>query len=331
MERVQALRKAMKKQKIDCFLVTNLLNIEYLTNVKASVAMMIVGPKNAELFIDERYLEQAKKIISKGVKISSPRAIQERIGQSSVIGIESDSLPTEKFLDLKSKYKNKKIVHTFDLIKGLRRFKNTSEIKQISKACSITKSVLKMIPHLLKPGMTEKELSWLIHAECMKKGASGMAFDTIVGFASHTSSPHHHPTERKYSLGDLVQIDMGAMYGSYCSDYSRIYGLASLNDAQKKCYRALTKAKKEVEKMLKPGVSTHALDKKARSILRAYGYDEEFCHALGHGVGMEIHEGVVLSQKRPNEKLKKGDVITIEPGLYFPGHFGMRIEDTHII
>jgi len=179
--------------------------------------------------------------------------------------------------------------------------------------------------------MSEIDLARRIESECLKRGADGMAFETIVGFAENTSQPHHRPTTRKFALGDIVQIDMGARYDGYCSDYSRVFATGKLDDKERKALKALKKAKKSVEKMIQPGVSTHALDAQARTVLKENGYDEEFCHALGHGLGLEIHEGVTISTKRPNQILKSGDVITIEPGLYFPGEFGMRIEDTHVV
>lgn len=246
-------------------------------------------------------------------------------------GFESDTVTVDQRERWKTLFKNKKLVQVPDLIKGLRRFKDENEISIISRACGVSKAVLKIVPRLLKSGVSEIALAWMIESECRKRGAEAMAFETIVGFGSNTSRPHHHPTGRKFKTGDLVQVDMGAKVGGYCSDFSRIYVTGTLNSKQKKALRALIKAKKSVEGLIKPGVSIHALDRHARTMLRHDGYDEEFCHALGHGVGLEIHEGVTISTKRPDTILRKGDVITIEPGLYFAGKFGMRIEDTHIV
>lgn len=158
-----------------------------------------------------------------------------------------------------------------------------------------------------------------------------MAFDTIVGFGEHTSRPHHHPTDRALRKGDIVQIDLGLKIDGYCSDMSRVFYTGTKTSRQAKAYRALLEAKKTAEKMVKPGVDVRALDQAARRVLKKHGFGKEFCHALGHGLGLDIHEAPTISGKSKPYRLKKDEVITIEPGLYFPGEWGMRIEDTMIV
>ena len=329
--RIRNLRKSMKKSGIRALFVTNPLNIEYITGLKVSVGVFVITSTSSLLFVDKRYLEEASKRAKSSINVYEYNLIREKLQSLSTLWIESDSLTVEEYLGWKKYFKNKKIVHTFDLIKGLRRTKEPNEIKKILRASSITKSVLRKVPSMLSHGITEKHLATMIEVECRKRGADSMAFETIVGFGSNTSKPHHHPTNRKLRAGDLVQIDMGAKVGGYCSDFSRIFVTGSLTSFEKKSYRALKEAKKCAEQILRAGVSVHRLDEAARSVLRRYGFEDFFPHALGHGVGLEIHDGIVLSSKKTDFKLKKGDVVTIEPGIYFPGKFGMRIEDTHII
>jgi Xaa-Pro aminopeptidase len=227
--------------------------------------------------------------------------------------------------------KNKKFVQIIGLIEGLRKIKDSSELHAISSACLITKKALSRVGSLMRYGMTERQLAFELVAYCMKQGADGMAFDTIVAFGQNTSKPHHKPTNRVLKKGDIVQVDMGCTYDGYCSDYSRVYFTCHPSPNQLKAYRALKEAKKVAEKFLKPGVLNTKLDEVARGVLRLHGYDKEFSHSLGHGVGLDIHEGVTLSMKAPPVRLRKNEVVTIEPGLYFPGKFGMRIEDTRIV
>ncbi len=213
----------------------------------------------------------------------------------------------------------------------LRQVKTTEELKSIQEACAITKKILKHIPELLVPGITERQVAALIVSRALEIGAEGLAFETIVGFAEHTSRPHHHPTEKKLKKGDLVQIDMGVKVNGYCSDYSRIYFTGPKTAKQTKAENALQKAKKAAEKLVKKGVDVRMLDRTARAVLQTYGFDKEFSHSLGHGLGLDIHEAPTISGKAPKHLLQKNEVITIEPGLYFPGEFGMRIEDTIIV
>lgn len=122
---------------------------------------------------------------------------------------------------------------------------------------------------------------------------------------------------------------MGARYENYCSDFSRVFFMTTPTKEQKKAYTALKQAKKAAENMLRPGVLNTALDTEARRVLKLHGYDKEFCHSLGHGVGLDIHEGVTLSAQAKPMKLQKNEVITLEPGLYLEGQWGMRLEDTY--
>ncbi|MDP6561596.1 MAG: M24 family metallopeptidase, partial [Candidatus Peribacteraceae bacterium] len=142
---------------------------------------------------------------------------------------------------------------------------------------------------------------------------------------------HHHPTSRKLKKGHIVQIDVGAKVNGYCADQSKIFFTAKKTPLQKKVYSALDRAKSESIKAIKPGVTNHKLDQIARSILKKEGLEQYFTHSLGHGVGLDIHEGASLSQKAKKTKLLKNEIITIEPGVYIPGKFGMRLEDEVIV
>lgn len=184
---------------------------------------------------------------------------------------------------------------------------------------------------MLRVGTSERELAQKIDALSARLGAERMAFDTIVAFGSNTSHPHHHPTRRTLTSTDIVQIDMGVKVDGYCSDYSRVFWMGQKTPEQKIAYKALLEAKKSAEKSIAVGVSNRALDQIARTVLLRYGYDAEFCHSLGHGLGLDIHEAPTLSTKAPLLRLLKNEVITIEPGLYFEGAWGMRVEDTIVV
>ncbi len=313
-------------------LVTNLKNIEYLTGIAMSAGFLLVDGKAMELFADSRYLAKAMKSVRKGVTVRNLAEFEKRLKALRRIGIESDSVTIAREARWKKKFKNTKFIHTSGVIEEFRRRKSLDELQKIIRACIITKSVLLIIPKLLKTGITERDLAWEIDTQCRKRGAEGMAFETIVAFGENSASPHHHPEKRKLKKGDLVQIDMGAKVDAYASDFSRVYFFGTVPHAsQKKAYKALMQAQRAAIKKVKAGVSNHGLDLIARKVLKTYGYDKEFSHALGHGLGLDIHEGVTLSKRAPLQKLLKNEVITIEPGLYFDGKWGMRIEDTVIV
>lgn len=330
-ERLRKLRLAMKRSEACWFLVTNLTNIRYLTGCAVTSGYLLVGENDAFLIVDQRYAEMASKRAQSHFIVEDPRRIGALLRPCKRLLYEADDLTVARYTKLASAFKNTKFIQTSDFIDGLRRIKDSEEISVIRAACAISKKVLASVPDLLRYGMKERELAISIAHACAKLGAEEMAFESIVGFGEHTSRPHHRPTDRRLKKGDIVQVDMGAKLHGYCSDFSRVYFTSDPSPEVKRAYRALKEAKKASESLLKPGVSIHRLDRAAREVLARYGYKDEFCHALGHGVGLDIHEGVVLSTKRADERLHRGEVVTIEPGLYFTGKFGLRIEDTHII
>ncbi len=329
--RVSRLHQRLHELPVSAVFISNLTNIRYITGIQASTALLLVTAKEAVLFVDSRYSEMASKRAESGISVAYPSDIKSYVSRYKTIGYESDYVTVARLERWKTQFKNKKFVQTKGLIEGLRRIKDENEINTLTEASAITKKALAKVRSLLRYGMTERDLALELYVYCMKQGAEGMAFETIVGFGENTSKPHHRPTDRKLKKGDIVQVDMGAMYEGYCSDYSRVFFTVPPTPKQKKAYAALKEAKKSAEKLLKPGVFNTVLDEEARRVLKIHGYEKEFSHSLGHGVGMDIHEGTTLSMKAPPTTLLKNEVVTIEPGLYFPGKFGMRLEDTRIV
>lgn len=327
----QAFKKIRSLTRGIPFLVSCPLNIFYLTGCKFSSAQLLIEPQKITLFVDGRYHEDAAHLPDLGVHLGSYDSFSSSIRALSTLMFEDHIVSFSVATRWKSQSKSTKFVQSNRLIEGLRRRKNSFEIAKISQAIHITTSVLNRASKLLSLGMTEFELARLIEQSFYDLGATGLAFETIVAFGENTSRPHHHPTHRALAHGDLVQIDAGASVDGYASDCSRVYIFGEMNSQQKKVYRALQKAKKAAEILLRPGVSQASLDRAARAVLRDCGLEEYFPHSLGHGLGLYIHEDPRISIKAPSCRLRKGDVLTIEPGVYIPGCFGMRIEDTYVI
>ncbi len=321
----------LKKAGATALLVTDFTNVFYLTGVRVSAGAVILSSDSIELYVDQRYMEAAQAHRRHGVNVRSREALDVRIRALRKISFESEQLTVAQHERLKRKFKNTKFVQTSDLIEEFRRSKQADELRSIRHACVITKKVLRRIPSMLERGITERGLAARIEAEARSLGADGMAFESIVAFGSHSASPHHHPTNRRLKKDDIVQVDMGAKLHGYCSDYSRVFFTGARTREQSKAYRALKEAKKAAESLLRAGVTNHALDACARTVLRIFGFGPEFPHALGHGVGLDIHEGVTLSSKARLKKLKRHEVVTLEPGLYFEGKWGMRVEDTYVV
>ncbi|HLD08174.1 MAG TPA: aminopeptidase P family protein [Candidatus Peribacterales bacterium] len=329
-------------------LVSNLINIRYLTGVEMTFGIMIMENTKRTLFVDQRYIEKAKNGARSGIRILPIEALPEYLKKRKRIRFEAEDVSVARLQRWKKRYRGIEWIPAENVIEGMRRRKRKEELKAIGGACRITDAVLKNVPKMLKIGMSEKMLAWEIEKLSRTLGADAMAFDTIVGFGSHTARPHHSPTDRKLKKHDIIQIDMGVKVDGYCSDCSRVFFLGKKTEEQKKIFDLLVRTVNETTKQVKAGMTNHALDKYARSMLRRGAplgrpgekmmtltsgkkLDEFFTHGLGHGVGLEIHEGANLSKRAPKQILQANEVITIEPGIYFPGKWGMRIEDTILV
>lgn len=317
---------------VDALLVSHLTNIRYLTGLQLSAGFLLARRSGFTLFVDARYSENARAMLRGRMRICDIDALPSALKALPVCGVESEHVTLEKYRKWKTSFKSTKFVQTVGILAQARRVKAAHELQAIRTACRITRKVLSDIPSFLRPGLSERQLAWRITEACHRLGAEGMAFDTIVAFGAHTARPHHRPTDAVVRKGDLVQIDMGAAWGGYCSDFSRVYFTGEPTRLQRQTYDVLSRVQRSMMRRTKAGITNRQLDALAREQLGRHGFTTaDFPHALGHGVGLDIHDGIVLSGKAPEVTLQKNEVVTIEPGLYFPGKWGMRIEDTVIV
>lgn len=326
-----AVRLLPRRLKVDAFLVTDLSNIRYLTGCTVSSGIVIASKKCVEFFVDSRYSESVEETSYPYITIRSHLDFPSMLKTFRTVGFEAENVTVARLARWKKKNPRLRFKSTTGIIEDQRRAKSDTELRSIARACAITKKVLRLVPSRLRVGTTERSFALELETLSRSLGAESMAFETIVAFGENTSRPHHHPTERKLRRDDIVQIDMGVKVDGYCSDYSRVLWMSEKTPAQARAYKALLEAKKSAEKLVRSGVTNRSLDVSARQTLQLYGYDKEFCHSLGHGLGLDIHEMPSISTKAPIVRLKKNEVITIEPGLYFPGEWGMRVEDTIVV
>ena len=208
--------------------------------------------------------------------------------------------------------------------------KTEEEISKIKTAQAITHKVFLGALAKIKAGITELELVAEINADFIKSGAEETAFDTIVAFGGNTADVHHVPTDRELAKNELVMIDLGAKKDGYCSDMTRTFCYGAPSTEITKVYNAVLEAQQRTLRYLKAGMTGKEADAIAREYLRACGYDKEFCHTLGHGVGVVVHEQPRLANYC-DEVLAENMVVTVEPGVYIEGFGGVRIEDMVVI
>lgn len=313
------------------FLVTNLVNLYYLTGLELSAGAVLVTARRMTLFTDARYSEAATKSARPGMLVRDMAALPSALKILPLCGCESETVTLSQYRNWKRKYPNTKFVQARGVIEAFRRQKDEQELRFFRRAQRITNEMMRRVPSQLRTSITERKLAWQLRSWAVELGAEDLSFPAIVAFGTHTSRPHHAPTDRKLTKGMLVQIDVGARYKGYCADQSEVFFTASPSAQQERVYQALCTARDAAIVLAKAGTSTHALDQAARAVLAKAGIEEAFTHSLGHGVGLEIHEGVSLTQRQPATALMPGEIITIEPGAYFPGKWGMRVETEVII
>lgn len=310
---------------LPALLISEPKNVRYLTGVEASTAALVLTPRATTLYVDPRYLEEASGTALDQVRTRDIAELWPDVKRYERIGFESEHVHVAQILRWKKRAPGTKWVRTRGLVEEFRRQKDPNEITFLKRAERITKELLRRVPAVLRKGLTEKELAWKLAVWAHDLGADGLAFDPIVAFGTHTSHMHHHVTTRPLKKGHLVQVDVGAVYRGYCADMAEIFFTAEPTAAQGRACDAVTQALETAIAKCRPGARTAAIDEAARKVLRRAGMEETFRHALGHGLGLSVHEGPTLSQSA-SQRLLPGEVLAIEPGVYFEGQFGIRRE-----
>lgn len=328
--KLQWLRNTMSSLDLQGLIISNPINIKYLTNIEAEGILLLTRKDNIYI-TDGRYIEQVHstltlydEIIVYNVNDVSKDDYENFFMFCENVGFEENYVTYAKYKELIRKYKINNLVETEHIIEKQRMIKDDEEISNLIKACEITDNCFSYILTYIKPGMTEKQIADEIE-EYYKSRTDGLSFETIVASGENTSKPHAVPTDRKIQEQDIITIDMGCKVNGYCSDMTRTFFVGSVPEYVKPVYDLVLKNQEQTIDDMKDGVSTRLLTKMVDNDFRLNGYD--LIHALGHGVGMEIHEAPYINF-RSDVPLKENMVVTDEPGIYVPGRFGVRIEDT---
>lgn len=335
--RLNQVRRTLAKRKIDVFLSTNPANIQYLTDFQSLSAssrdaFVLINQKEVWLLTDSRYVEVVQQLpLVKPLLLDSRHSLNKFIKKTAksfswkTLAYEKTDLRVSELEHL-SKKLPLELVGTQNLIEKLRGVKNEEEILVITKAARITDQIWQKILSEIKPGLREQELEAKIRVFSAQLGASGQSFPPIVAAGQHSSIPHHLTSGYRLGQEDVVLLDFGARWSGYCSDMTRTVFLNEPTQKQKEVYNLVLKAQEAAIKGIRPGMTGAQADKLAREIINKAGFAKNFSHSSGHSVGIEVHDGFRLTPKS-KVVLKPGMIFTIEPGIYLPGEFGIRIED----
>ncbi len=292
---------------------------------------MLLTIKGDYLITDSRYLDEIKslKITCKKIISSHPlKEIARLINKHNLktIGFEEDCLNYQTHTFIRKRLSNTKMKPAAKYIKMLTLIKDTQEIKAITKACVIANLTLAQINKINLIGKTEKELAAYLKYYLSKLGFEVADYEPIVASGARSAKPHAKTTNIKLKKGSNLLIDLGAKVYGYNSDLTRVYSLSKMKAEYKKIYSIVKEAQERAIAGIKPGVKASLIDKAARNVIASYGYADNFIHTTGHGIGLHIHEGPIISSKN-EEYLKPGMIFSVEPGIYLKGKFGIRLED----
>ena len=322
----------------DAVIITSPENRRYFTGFNSSDGFLVITKYEAVFFTDSRYIEAAenqitacKSLLLKRVNETIAPYLKEK-GIKNII-LETERLTVAELNNLKKAFDFCTVEANEDLdeiINNLRAVKTSEEIENIKKAQKIAEDAFNHILKFIKVGVTEKEIALELDFYMLSHGAEAVSFETIAVSGKNSSMPHGVPTDKKVEKGDFITMDFGAMYNGYHSDMTRTVIVGEPSEKQREVYETVLKAQKASLAVLKNGITGVNADKAARDIIDNAGYKDNFGHGTGHGVGIEIHESPNLS---PYSKatLETGNVVTVEPGIYIPNEFGVRIEDMALI
>ncbi|MFV0516483.1 MAG: M24 family metallopeptidase [Aminipila sp.] len=330
------------KRAVDCFkdygieslLLTKVADIQYITGIPGDdCTVLLTGDKNY-IITDFRYEEAVSVLKPEFEVVITVRESElfdfiKKLDLGS-LGVQDENLTLNIYNDLCQILDKEKIIPATGLVENLRCIKDQEEIKLITHSEHICDLAFEHILSFLKPGISEKLVALELEHFMKLQGADGLSFSTISVSGANSSRPHGIPSDKLLENGDFLTMDYGCIYKGYCSDMTRTVAIGYATDEMKTVYNTVLEAQLYACENLKAGMHVKDGDALARNIIEKAGYGKYFGHSLGHGVGLEIHEDPFLSF-RAEHILEENMIITIEPGIYIPGKFGVRIEDLAVV
>jgi Xaa-Pro aminopeptidase len=332
-ERQAALRVTLEEKGLDGLLVTHLPNIRYLTGFTGSAALLLLRADATTLISDFRYAVQAPAEAGPAAAVEiDQRNVWDRLGRilagqpTQSLGIESHSI-TVRDAERLSSLTQGRVMPTTELVESLRVVKSPEEVAAIRAAAELAQEALAEVLPGISPGQTEAEVAAGLEAALRRRGSEWHPFPTIVASGPRSALPHARTSRRTIGAGELLLLDFGSQVDGYCADLTRTVVVgARADDRQRAVHELVQTAQRRAIEHLRPGMPAREGDALAREVIATRGFGEAFGHSLGHGLGLEVHEAPRLAPTS-DAPLPPHAVVTVEPGVYFPGWGGVRLED----
>ena len=335
--RADRLTERLPDAGVDVVLVTDLVNVRYLTGYTGSNGLALIGPSTRVFVTDFRYVEQAAEQVDPSfdrlrASVDLLEAIQDAIPSGELrVGFEEAHMTVREHGRLRELLPDRvELVGVQGLVEGLRAVKEPDEVAAMRAAAALADAALEQLISGGLVGRTERDLAVALEFDMRRRGAERPSFEPIVAAGPHGALPHARPREVEVRGGDLVVIDWGAELDGYCSDCTRTFAAGAADGHATEIYQLVLDAQLAGLNAVAVGASGRDVDAVARQMIEAAGHGEHFGHGLGHGVGLEVHEAPRLAQ-RSDAVLEPGNVVTVEPGVYLPGELGVRIEDLVVV
>ncbi len=336
-KRLAAVRAAVREEGSEATLLTFLPDIRWACGFTGSNGVLVVLEEEAYFVTDGRYAGQARQEVE-GARVHVPGYnLYEHIEEEGLLGgarrvlFQSDCVTVHALGKLRERFPEVEWQPAPGLLTELVASKDEGEIEKIRAAQRLTEAVFNDVLGRIAPGKTEREIAAEIVYGYLRRGAEKMAFDPIVASGPNGALPHARPTGRVIEKGDLVVLDMGGYLGGYASDMTRTVAVGEPSEEGRAVYELVREAQEAALRAARAGMTNKALDAAARGVIESGGHGEGFPHGLGHGVGLRVHEWPRVSHQAEEHDLPKNAVVTIEPGVYVPGKFGVRIEDLIVL
>jgi Xaa-Pro aminopeptidase len=337
-QRRSKIRALLRKENTDALLVTNFTNVTYLTGFTGDDSYLLVSTKDDLMISDERYTTQLEEecpdlkleIRGPGRQMLPTVAEVLKKGKYKKLSVEAGSMTLGLHAGISKAATSCELISSNGWVEGLRIFKDRDEIARTRIACDQARRAFDVVRASLTLEMTEFEVAAELEYQARRFGAKGLSFPAIVATGARAALPHARPTQQKLGAADFTLIDWGVNEGLYMSDLTRMVVTGRISPKLRKVYGVVLKAQLAGIDAIRPGVTCEAVDQAARSIIAKAGFGKQFGHGLGHGTGLEIHEAPRLAQGQ-STVLAPGMIVTVEPGIYFPGWGGVRIEDDVLV